>query len=66
MIGDRALVDDRARMVENADRMRPVPEIEADGDEWNRVHGSGDCIKPRKRKRSLPSHLILFDLLMLG
>jgi hypothetical protein len=43
-----------------------VPEIEADGDQWYRVHGSGEFTALRKRRRSLPSHLILFALVFLS
>lgn len=42
VIGDRALVDDLAVLVEHADGMLLVAEIKTDGDEWDfRFHGRG-------------------------
>ena len=66
VIGDRTLVDDFTRMVEDANGVLLVPEIKADGDVRYRVHGSGEFITLRKRSRSLPSHLILLDLCWFG
>ena len=40
MIGDGSLFDDLARVVEDADGMLLVPDVEADGDGWEfRFHG---------------------------
>ncbi len=60
MIGDGTLFHNFARFVENADGVLLVPEIEANGDGKNFVfHDGSECITARKR-RLLPSHLILF------
>lgn len=59
MVGDGALVDDLAVLVEHAEGMLLVAEIKSDGDEWN--FGSVELITALKRRRSLPSHLILFS-----
>ena len=47
-----------ARLVDDADGVFFIPEIEADGDGRNGVHGGGEYTTPRKWRRSLPSHLI--------
>ena len=60
MVGDGALVDDLAVLVEHAEGMLLVAEIKSDGDEWNfGGHGSVELITAIKCRRSLPSHLIL-------
>lgn len=41
MVGDRALIDDIADLVEDANRVLLVAEVESDGDGWDEVvHGS--------------------------
>jgi len=63
VVGDGALVDDLAVLVEHAEGMLLVAEIKSDGDEWNfGGHGSVELITAIKCRRSLPSHLILFAL----
>ena len=61
MIGDRALFDNFARVVENADGVLLVAQIETDGNDRNfAFHVGSECITALKR-RLLPSHLILFN-----
>ena len=60
MVGNGALVDDLAILVEHTNGVLLVAEVESDGDEWNfafqvaAVGYHGDQAPP-----SLPSHLIL-------
>ena len=67
MVGDGALVDDLAVLIESAEGVLLVAEIKPDGDEWNfGCHGSAELITALKRRRSLPSHLILLGNSLFG
>ena len=63
VIRNGALVDNLAVLVQNADRMLFIAEIETDSNRWYLCfHGSGECSTTLARRHSLPSHLILFSI----